>query len=57
MPTSPTPTGTDLPLLTECCTPVVREVIQPIEAEVLAGGFKALADPARLRLISLMGLQ
>jgi ArsR family transcriptional regulator, arsenate/arsenite/antimonite-responsive transcriptional repressor len=54
MPTSPTPTGTELPLLTECCTPVVREVIQPIEAEVLAGGFKALADPARLRLISLV---
>ena len=54
MPTSPMPTGTELPLLTECCTPVVREVIQPIEAEVLAGGFKALADPARLRLISLV---
>ena len=54
MPTSPTPTGTELPLLTECCTPVVGEVIQPIEAEVLAGGFKALADPARLRLISLV---
>jgi ArsR family transcriptional regulator len=54
MPTSPTPTGAELPLLTECCTPVVREVIQPIEAEVLAGGFKALADPARLRLISLV---
>jgi ArsR family transcriptional regulator, arsenate/arsenite/antimonite-responsive transcriptional repressor len=54
MPTSPTPTGTELPLLTECCTPVVRKVIQPIEAEVLAGGFKALADPARLRLISLV---
>jgi ArsR family transcriptional regulator, arsenate/arsenite/antimonite-responsive transcriptional repressor len=54
MPTSATPTGTELPLLTECCTPVVREVIQPIEAEVLARGFKALADPARLRLISLI---
>jgi ArsR family transcriptional regulator, arsenate/arsenite/antimonite-responsive transcriptional repressor len=46
--------GTGLPLLTECCTPVVREVIQPIQAEVLASGFKALADPARLRLISLV---
>jgi len=57
MPTSPTPTGTELPLLTECCTPVVRKVIQPIEAEVLAGGFKALADPARLRLISLVAAQ
>jgi ArsR family transcriptional regulator len=54
MPSSPTPTGTGLPLLTECCTPVVREVIQPIQAKVLASGFKALADPARLRLISLV---
>jgi ArsR family transcriptional regulator len=48
------PTGTELRLLADCCTPVVGEVIQPIEAEVLAGGFKALADPARLRLISLV---
>jgi ArsR family transcriptional regulator, arsenate/arsenite/antimonite-responsive transcriptional repressor len=54
MSSSPMPTGTALPLLTECCTPVVGEVIQPIQAEVLAGGFKALADPARLRLISLV---
>ena len=54
MPTSPMPMGTELPLLTECCTPVVREIIPPIEAEVLASGFKALADPARLRLISLV---
>ena len=54
MATSPTPTGIELPLLTECCTPVVREVILPAEAELLASGFKALADPARLRLISLV---
>ena len=48
------PTETELPLLTECCTPVVGEVVKPGEAEVLASGFKALADPARLRLISLI---
>ena len=54
MPTSPMPTGTELPLLTECCTAVVGEVVQAREAEVLASGFKALADPARLRLISLI---
>lgn len=54
MPTSPMPTGIELPLLTECCTPVADEVMQPGEAEVLASGFKALADPARLRLISLV---
>jgi ArsR family transcriptional regulator, arsenate/arsenite/antimonite-responsive transcriptional repressor len=45
---------TELPLLSDCCSPVVREVIQPAEAETLARGFKALADPARLRLISLV---
>ncbi|MFL6044215.1 MAG: ArsR/SmtB family transcription factor [Propionibacteriaceae bacterium] len=54
MPTSPMPTGIELPLLTECCTPVADEVMQPREAEILASGFKALADPARLRLISLV---
>jgi ArsR family transcriptional regulator, arsenate/arsenite/antimonite-responsive transcriptional repressor len=43
-----------LPLLTDCCTPVVRQVIKPDEAARLAAGFKALADPARLRLISLV---
>ena len=48
------PTRTELPLLSECCSPVVPEVIQPAEAETLASGFKALADPTRLRLISLV---
>ena len=43
-----------LPLLTECCTPVVGEVIKPDEAATLAAGLKALSDPARLRLISLV---
>jgi ArsR family transcriptional regulator len=52
--TTVTPTRTALPLLTDCCSPVVRDVIQPAEAETLAGGFKALADPTRLRLISLV---
>jgi ArsR family transcriptional regulator, arsenate/arsenite/antimonite-responsive transcriptional repressor len=45
---------TTLPLLTDCCTPVVRQVIQRDEAATLAAGFKALSDPARLRLISLV---
>jgi ArsR family transcriptional regulator len=36
------------------CTPVVRQVIKPDEAATLAAGFKALSDPARLRLISLV---
>jgi ArsR family transcriptional regulator, arsenate/arsenite/antimonite-responsive transcriptional repressor len=46
--------GQTLPLLADCCTPVVRQVIKPDEAATLAAGFKALADPARLRLISLV---
>jgi ArsR family transcriptional regulator, arsenate/arsenite/antimonite-responsive transcriptional repressor len=54
VPSAPTPTGAELPLLAECCSPVVREVIQPTEAQVLSEGFKALADPTRLRLISLV---
>jgi ArsR family transcriptional regulator, arsenate/arsenite/antimonite-responsive transcriptional repressor len=40
--------------LTDCCSPVVRQVIQPVEADTLAIGFKALADPTRLRLIWLV---
>jgi ArsR family transcriptional regulator len=43
-----------LPLLADCCAPVVRQVIQPEEAATLAAGFKALSDPARLQLISLV---
>jgi ArsR family transcriptional regulator, arsenate/arsenite/antimonite-responsive transcriptional repressor len=49
-----TATKTELPLLADCCSPVVRNVISPAEAQTLAAGFKALADPARLRLISLV---
>ena len=45
---------TTLPVLTDCCAPVVRQVIKPDEADLLAAGFKALSDPARLRLISLV---
>ena len=54
MATTATPTRTEPQLLTGCCSPVVRQVIQPGEAETLAIGFKALADPTRLRLISLV---
>lgn len=43
-----------LPVLIECCTPVVAEVITPTDAETLASGLKALADPTRLRLVSLV---
>ena len=45
---------TELPLLRDCCSPVVRQIITASEAETLAAPFKALADPTRLRLISLV---
>lgn len=43
-----------LPVLAQCCSPVVGEVISKGEAEVLAIALKAVADPTRLRLISLV---
>ena len=45
---------TPLPLLEDCCSPVVGQVITPAEAETLATSLKAVADPVRLRLISLV---
>jgi ArsR family transcriptional regulator len=54
MPTVPAAAGrAELPLI-DCCSPVVREVIDPAGADLLASRFKALADPTRLRLISLV---
>ncbi|WP_150308756.1 ArsR/SmtB family transcription factor [Planctomonas psychrotolerans] len=45
-----------LPLrdVTACCAPLTRESITPDNAEKLARSLKALADPARLRLISMV---
>ena len=37
-----------------CCQPVTAEVLGEAEAEELAAMFKALADPARLRLLSMV---
>lgn len=37
-----------------CCSPVLQAELRPAEALVLAGALKALADPARLRLLSLI---
>jgi ArsR family transcriptional regulator, arsenate/arsenite/antimonite-responsive transcriptional repressor len=38
-----------------CCTPLVREPIGERAAAGLAQVFKALGDPVRLRLVSLIG--
>ena len=37
-----------------CCAPLTREAITADNAEKLARSLKALADPARLRLISMV---
>lgn len=37
-----------------CCAPLVREAISADEAESMALTMKALADPARLRLLSIV---
>lgn len=46
-----------LPLLGDtiaCCSPLQRTVLEADQAEALAPVFKALADPVRLRLVSLI---
>lgn len=44
-----------LPLLTdECCTPLLREPLTAHQAADLARVLKALADPTRLRLVSMV---
>jgi ArsR family transcriptional regulator len=37
-----------------CCSPLVREPLDALEAEQLAHTIKALADPTRLRLLSIV---
>lgn len=37
-----------------CCTPLVRETLSPEDADQLAHTMKALADPTRLRLLSIV---
>lgn len=46
----------ELPVLQApaCCTPMVREPLTEDDAKSLAASFKALSDPVRLRLLSLI---
>lgn len=37
-----------------CCAPLAGREIAPADAQVLAEAFKALGDPVRLRLLSLL---
>jgi ArsR family transcriptional regulator, arsenate/arsenite/antimonite-responsive transcriptional repressor len=49
------PPRSELPLLAdECCAPLVREPLTSSQAEDLARILKALADPTRLRLVSMV---
>ena len=43
-----------LPLADACCTPLLREPITASQAADLARLLKALADPTRLRLVSMV---
>ena len=43
------------PVVSEpCCAPVMQAPLGEADAEELAGAFKVLADPVRLRLLSLI---
>ena len=52
-------TAHDLPVLDQpdvvaCCAPLAAELLSRSDAETLAHQFAALADPVRLRLVSLL---
>ena len=44
----------EVPTIQSCCRPVLSEPIESNEAIELAAAFKVLADPVRLRLLSLI---
>ncbi|TRW46974.1 ArsR/SmtB family transcription factor [Georgenia yuyongxinii] len=48
---------TVLPLAEECCSPIARALLDAGSAAALAGILKALAEPTRLRLLSLISAQ
>lgn len=51
-PRSPEPTGAG-----DCCAPILAGPLDEQDAAELSRGFAALADPARLRLFSLIAAQ
>ncbi len=50
----PTQSRRNMPTLTPCCEPILGTVLSAEEANELALALKALADPVRLRLVSLV---
>jgi ArsR family transcriptional regulator len=51
---SPTDPGLLIADLAACCSPITGQVLDPEAAARLAGVLKALAEPTRLRLVSLI---
>lgn len=45
-----------LPVLDACCAPLTGASVEPDAAESLARAFRALGDPTRVRLLSLIAL-
>lgn len=43
--------------LSTCCPPILQGALKPDEAESLASALKVIADPTRLRLLSLIQAQ
>jgi ArsR family transcriptional regulator len=54
MPAMSKATLAPLTVLEACCSPVTGTVMSQADAETLATALKALAEPARLRLISIV---
>ncbi len=46
--------GMDVQTINYCCEPVLTSALSEREAEDLAAAFKVLADPVRLRLLSMV---
>jgi ArsR family transcriptional regulator len=53
-PTSINPASIDPPSIDMCCVPLLAAPLGEEDAAELAAAFKALADPVRLRLLSLI---
>lgn len=54
---APAQSPPDLPLADGCCTPLLSQPITASQAADLARLLKALADPTRLRLVSMVAAQ
>jgi len=47
-------TATELPVIAECCTPSSSSTVSDTAAAELARMFKALGDPARVKIMSML---